>query len=127
MKSRRSPIAQARGLGSAGSGTEVWFTQRITWFATIILSFLVLIMLLSLVGTPVADIPAALSGFGPTLLLVLFVAVTSYHYILELQEVIEDYVHQRALELGLLLLVRFGFAIMALAAILMILRNFFGA
>jgi len=127
MSPRRSALAQARGLGAAGTGTELWFTQRVTWLATIILSFLLLALLIAQVGQPFAEVLAALSGFWPTLLLTLFVAVTFFHYALELQEVIEDYVHNRIANLALLLGIRFGFAILALAAILMILRNFFGA
>lgn len=126
MSTRRSPLAQARGLGSAGTGTGIWFTQRVTWFATLILSMLVLGLLLMQVGKSFAEVRLCLSAFGPTLLLTLFVVVALYHYTLELQEVIEDYVHHRALELGLLMTVRFGFAVVGLAAILMILRNFFG-
>ena len=124
--SRQSSLSKARGLGAAGAGTEIWFTQRVTWAATIVLSFLVLFLLLGQVGNSYPEIKTALSGFWPTLLLTLFVAVTFYHYVLELTEVIEDYVHNRPLELALLLLVRFGFAVVGLAAILMILRNFFG-
>ncbi len=124
---RQSPLAKARGLGAAGTGTDVWFMQRLTWAATIVLSFLVLGLMLGLIGQPFTDLKAALSGFWATLLLILFVAVASYHYVLELTEVIEDYVHNRALELALLLLVRCGFAILGLGAILMTLRNFFGS
>ena len=127
MSSRRSPFARARGLGAAGTGTELWFTQRITWLATIFLSALVLILLLTQVGNSYDAVLAFLSGFWPTVLLTLFVAVTFFHYALELQEVIEDYVHVRFLNLALLLIVRFGFVVLALAAILMILRNFFEA
>ena len=127
MTSRRSSLSKARGLGAAGSGTDIWFTQRVTWLATIILSFLVLALVLSQVGKPYGQILDALSGFGPTVLLTLFVAVASYHYTLELIEVIEDYVHHRALELALLIGVRFAFALIALGAILMIIRNFLGS
>ncbi len=127
MSSRRSPLARARGLGSAGTGTELWFTQRMSWLATIILSALVLIQLLLLVGSSYGDVLAYFAGFWPTVTLTLFVAVTFFHYALELQEVIEDYVHARLLNLALLLSIRFGFVVLALAAILMILRNFFGA
>lgn len=127
MSSRRSPLARARGLGAAGAGTELWFTQRITWLATIILSALVLILLLMQVGKSYEEVRVCLAGFWPTVLLTLFVAVTFFHYALELQEVIEDYVHGRFMNLALLLSIKFGFVVLALAAILMILRNFFGA
>ncbi len=122
--SRRSSLAVARGLGSAGSGTEVWFTQRITWALTIILSIMVLLLMVNQVGNPLPDIKSELSGFWSSLLLIVFVAVTFYHYVLELTEVIEDYVHNRPLELLLLLMIRLGFAVVGLAAIVMILRNF---
>ena len=127
MSARRSALAQARGLGAAGTGTELWLTQRITWLATIVLTLLVLALLVSQVGKSFEEVRASLSGFWPTLLLTLFVAVTFFHYALELQEVIEDYVHHRGANLALVLLIRSGFVVLALAAILMILRNFFGA
>ena len=127
MSSRRSSLSKARGLGSAGSGTDIWFTQRLTWLLTIVLSALVLGLILAQIGKPYADMLVALSGYGPTILLTLFVAVASYHYSLELAEVIEDYVHNRPLELALLYGTRLGFGVLALAAILMIVRNFLGS
>ncbi len=123
---RQSPLAKARGLGAAGTGTEEWFAQRLTWATTIVLSFLTLGLILSLIGQSVEELKATLSGFWPTMLLTLFVAVTFYHYVLELKEVIEDYVPNLALQLGLFLVVRCSFAIFGLGAILMILRNFLG-
>ena len=122
--SRRSSLAVARGLGSAGSGTEAWFTQRITWALTIIVSIMVLFLMVNQVGNPLPDIKSELSGFWSSLLLIVFVAVTFYHYVLELTEVIEDYVHNRPVELLLLLMIRLGFAVVGLAALVMILRNF---
>ena len=122
--SRRSSLAVARGLGSAGSGTEAWFTQRITWALTIISSIMVLFLMVNQVGNPLPDIKSELSSFWSSLLLIVFVAVTFYHYVLELTEVIEDYVHNRPVELLLLLMIRLGFAVVGLAAIVMILRNF---
>jgi len=124
MNSRRFTLAQARGLGAAGTGTDVWFTQRLTWLFSLVLSALVLILVLSHLGKPYAEFRAVFAGFYPTVLLLLFVAVTSFHYVLELQEVIEDYVHNRVVELSLLIGVRLVFSIFALGAILMIFRNF---
>ena len=126
MKSYRTPLAQARGLGATGSGTGIWFTQRVTWLATIVLSFLVLALLVIQVGKSYDEIRTCLAGFWPTLLLIVFLAIVLFHYTLELQEVIEDYIHNKVLNIFLLLLIRFGFAIVGIAAILMVLRNFFG-
>ena len=125
----RSPLSATAtpGAGSTGTGTGTWVTQRITWAATILLSAMVLAFLLSQLGNSLAQIQAAMAGFWPTLLLTLFAGVASYHYTLEVQEVIEDYVHRRGLELGLLWLTRLSFAILALAAIFLLIRNFLNA
>lgn len=127
MSSLRSDLAKVRGLGAAGTGSETFGLHRLTWAALIVLSIGVLILLLMQVGKPYEEVKACFAGFVPTLWLILFVAVTFLHFALELTEVIEDYVHNHALNRLLLLTLKGGFLVLALGSILMILRNFFGA
>lgn len=124
--SLRSSLAKARGLGSAGTGTAMFQLSRLTWLATMVVTTFVLIVLIVNAGSGYMAMKTALSGFFPTLGLTLFVAVTFFHFTLEMQEVIEDYVHNHGLARGLMLAIRFSFAVLAVASLLMILRNFFG-
>ena len=124
--SRRSSLAQARGLGASGTGTGLFWLSRLTWFATMLVTMALLILLITYAGSDYAQMKAALSSFVPTLILTLFVAVTFFHFTLEMQEVIEDYVHNFGLARGLMLLIRFSFVVLAVSSLLMILRNFFG-
>lgn len=92
-KDLRTPIAKARGLGSAHDGTHHWIYQRLSAVALI---FLGLWMLLSLVHHSQASYeewirwlssPWVASG------VFFFIFLTTYHACLGLQIVIEDYVH----------------------------------
>jgi succinate dehydrogenase / fumarate reductase, membrane anchor subunit len=92
-KDFRTPIAKARGLGSAHDGTHHWIYQRISAVALI---FLGVWMLLSLVQHSHASYEEWLVWLGSPWVasgVFLFVFLTTYHACLGLQIVIEDYVH----------------------------------
>lgn len=106
MSALRHPLGRARGLGSARSGLHHWVVQRAT---SVLLVFLVpwaLYAVMSLAGTGHEEARTFIARPWNATLAVLFVATLLYHAALGLQVVIEDYVHQRALELTLHFLVR---------------------
>lgn len=113
----RTPVARARGLGSGKSGTGHFWWQRVTAIVLAILVPWLVGTLVSLVGADLATVQAAIARPWNAILLALFVLALFWHAKLGMQVVIEDYVHARALEIALQLLVTFACALAALAAL----------
>ncbi len=120
--SLRTPLAQARGLGSARSGVHHWWVQRLTAIALIPLT-----VWFVWIGTDLlsADFETARASVGAplnALLMAAFIVALFWHAQLGLQVVIEDYVHTRWLELTLQVLVRFAAALGVLASLIALIR-----
>ncbi len=125
--SLRSPLANARGLGSAKEGVDHWWKQRLTAIALVPL-FLWLGFAIALIGT--ADYYTVVAWLGypvNAVLMTLVLAVGFWHGALGLQVVIEDYVATAWKKLTLLLLVQFAAVLLALAGIFAVLRIALGA
>jgi succinate dehydrogenase / fumarate reductase membrane anchor subunit len=123
----RTPLARARGLGSAHSGVHHWWAQRLTAVALIPL---VVWFAISLVMMSGADYGAVRTWIGSPVvmvLLILTIAVGLHHGQLGLQVVIEDYVHGDGAKLALMVAVRFIAVLFGLAAIVAVLRIGFGS
>jgi succinate dehydrogenase / fumarate reductase membrane anchor subunit len=122
----RTPLARARGLGSARVGVHHWWAQRLTAIALIPL---VVWFAISLVMMSGADYGAVRAWIGSPLvmvLLILTIAIGLHHGQLGLQVVIEDYVHGDGSKLALIVAVRFIAVLFGLAAIVAVLRIGFG-
>jgi succinate dehydrogenase / fumarate reductase membrane anchor subunit len=113
----RSPVARARGLGSAKSGTGHFWWQRVTAIALVPLVAWLLGTLVSLVGADLETVRMALGKPWNAILFALFVLAGFWHAKLGLQVVIEDYVHDRAAEITLQLLVTLACVVGALASL----------
>ena len=124
--SLRTPLGQARGLGSAKDGTEHWWLQRVTAVALVPLVLVLLNYMIRLLGADHAQVVAALGHPVAAGLLILLFIAAFLHLKLGLQVVIEDYVHGAAAKLTLLLLNTFGCWILALIGILAVLKLAFG-
>jgi succinate dehydrogenase / fumarate reductase, membrane anchor subunit len=126
MSDLRSPLARARGHGSARDGLHHWWAQRLTAIALIPLVVWFAISLVMLSG---ADYDIARAWIGSPLvmvLLILTICVGLHHGQLGLQVVIEDYIHGDGWKLALIVAMRFIAVIFGLAAIVAILRIGFG-
>ena len=126
MSDLRTPLARARGLGSARDGLKHWWAQRLTAIALIPLIVWFAISLVMLSG---ADYDIARAWIGSPLvmvLLILTIVVGLHHGQLGLQVVIEDYIHGDGWKLALIVAVRFVAVIFGLAAVVSILRIGFG-
>ena len=122
----RTPLAHARGLGSAKSGTGHWWAQRLTAVA---LTPLIIWFVISLVIMTGSDHDTAIAWIGNPLtaiLLVLLIATGFYHMQLGLQVVIEDYFHTRWMEIALLLSVKGAAVLFVVTAIFAVLKIAFG-
>lgn len=124
--SLRSPVAKARGLGSAKDGTHHWIVQRISAVALIPLCLWFVASLVCLGGASHAEVVAWMSQPVSAVLLVLLVATTFYHSQLGLQVVIEDYVHG-ASKIILLLTTKFLNVFLAALGIFAVLRVALGS
>lgn len=115
--SLRSPLGKVLGLGSAKSGYQHWWGQRLSAAA---LAPLGLWFVFSVVGLSSTDYWAVAAWVGEPLhaiLLILLLVTLLYHSALGVQVVIEDYVHHGPAKVLALVLVRFAHIALAVAGI----------
>ncbi len=92
---RRSELGRARGLGSAKSGVEHWWAERLTAIALVPLTVWFVISVLRLLGADQARVAHFIGRPWNATLLILLVVMTFHHMHLGLQVIYEDYIHQR--------------------------------
>lgn len=124
--SLRDPLAIARGLGSAKDGTSHWWVQRLTATALLLLTPWFVMTALSFIGADQATIRASLAQPLNSTLMLAYVLSMFWHAQLGMQVVIEDYLHGW-LEIALQIIVKFAYALGALACVLAIGRIAFTA
>jgi succinate dehydrogenase / fumarate reductase membrane anchor subunit len=122
----RTPLARARGLGSAKAGVHHWWAQRLTAIALIPLVVWFAISLVMMSGAEYEVARAWIGSPVVMVLLILTIAVGLHHAQLGIQVVIEDYVHSDGFKLALIVVVRFLAVFVGLAAIVAILNIGFG-
>ncbi|MDY0022624.1 succinate dehydrogenase, hydrophobic membrane anchor protein [Arenimonas caeni] len=122
--SLRNPLARAKGLGSAKDGTTHWWHQRLSAIALLLLTPWFVILMVGLIGDDLATVRATLSQPLTAILMTAFVLSLFWHARLGLQVVIEDYLHGGT-ELLMQVIVKFAYALAAIASLLAIGRLFF--
>ena len=118
-----SPLNRVIGLGSAKTGAEHWWVQRVSALALIPLGLWLALSLGALDDYGYATVAAWVQRPVTSILFVLTVLVVSYHSYLGVQVVIEDYVHGAASKPAALIasgLAHFGLCVAPLVAILRI-------
>lgn len=118
----RTPLAKARGLGSAHSGTEHWWLQRLTAVALIPLAIWMVYSALSVMLTDSNGVVSWLQSPVQALLLGAFILSGCWHGKLGMQVIVEDYVHNNAARTLLLVLNTLGFAVLAAMGIMATLK-----
>lgn len=114
----QTPLGRVQGLGSAKSGTEHFWHQRLTAAALLPLTFWFVWMVARYAGAPHADVVAALGSPINAALMLLFVIAGLYHMALGLRVVVEDYITVKGTKFALLFLVNFAaFAIAMICAV----------
>ena len=114
------------GSGSAKSGTDHWWAQRVTAVALLLLGGWFIVSLLLLDGFSHASVAAwASRPFNGVMLLLLSVTL-AWHSALGVQVVLEDYVHGPFVKVASLLVNRFAHAFLAIAAVVAVLRLVLG-
>ncbi|MBW7931409.1 MAG: succinate dehydrogenase, hydrophobic membrane anchor protein [Gammaproteobacteria bacterium] len=117
----RSPLGRAIGAGSAKSGFEHWWGQRVSAAG---LGLLGLWFVVSILGVDLGDhaaVSAWIASMPHATLLILLVVTLLYHSNLGINVVLEDYVHGGKLVFSLAV-VRFVHVVMAVAAIYSIVK-----
>ena len=123
----RSPLGRARGLGSARAGSKHWWAQRVTAVALVPLTIWFVWSILHLTGASRIDVADWMSSPVQLALMLALIAATFHHLQLGLQVVIEDYVHQEAAKLGLVLAMKGLCVLLALMCAISALALGFGS
>jgi succinate dehydrogenase / fumarate reductase membrane anchor subunit len=121
----QTPLARARGLGSARQGSQDWWRQRVTAVALLPLSLWLAVCLSLLPGVTHAEVVHWISLPWNTILLLSFILLSLFHAMLGLQVVIEDYVHNDWMKIIGMLGVRLVTAFLALSTAFSVLRIVF--
>ena len=124
--SLRSPLARARGLGSAKDGTNHWWMQRLTAVALIPLSlWFVYSLLYIVVNAGHADVVEWFANPVTSLLMVFLLVAMFYHAKLGMQVIIEDYIHHEGLKVTLLVLNTLAMFVMGVVSIFAVTKMHF--
>ena len=124
--SLRSPLGRVRGLGSAKSGTEHFWAQRVTAVALIPLTLWFVYSILSLGNGDHAVATAWMQSPLNAVLLLLLIFATFHHMQLGLQVVIEDYIHVEYMKIVTLVIVKGASLLLGVAAAFAVLKVSFG-
>jgi len=118
----RSTLGQMRGLGSAKSGLEHWWVERLTSVALVPLTLWFIYTALHLAGLPRADVAHWAANPINAALMVGLLLTVFRHMALALQVVVDDYVHGEPAHLVLALLIKGGTFLLALISVIATLR-----
>jgi succinate dehydrogenase / fumarate reductase membrane anchor subunit len=121
--SLKSPVGRVLGLGSAGTGTGHFLSQRISAVALVPLTLWFAVALLNLPSLDFYSVAAWVAAPLHAVLMVLLVLALVYHSSLGTQVVVEDYVHTSGLRVALLTVLRllhFGLAVAGIFAVFLI-------
>ncbi|MDD2802547.1 MAG: succinate dehydrogenase, hydrophobic membrane anchor protein [Methylobacter sp.] len=118
----RAPLAKARGLGSAKSGTHHWWMQRVTAVMLIPLSFwLVSFLNLTFTASYTQTVTWLASPIN-SIAMITWILMVCYHAALGLQVVIEDYVAASGVKIVTIWLVNLTMLLLAVTALLGVFR-----
>src|SRR5579859_707216 len=121
--SLRTPLARARGHGSAKDGLHHWLQQRLTAVALIPLSIWFIVSVIGLAGSHYEHFQAWLAVPGNTALMLLLLFCVFHHAQLGIQVVIEDYLHDRGAKIAALILVKMTTWLLGVFAAVAVLRT----
>ncbi len=122
----RSQLGRVRGLGGAKSGVEEWWVGRVTSIALTPLTIWFVVAVLMHLGAPASAVAHWAGRPVNTVLLLALVILTFHHMQHGLQVIIGDYVHDPKSHLAMSLANKGSSMILALFAIVAILKMAFG-
>lgn len=122
----RTPLSKVRGLGSAKSGTEHFWHQRLTAVANIPLIIFLVFFCVAHVGSSQAEMTSAIANPLVALMLLFTIISVTWHMRLGMQVIIEDYVHAEGPKLAGLVANTLFCAAIALTGLFAVLKISFG-
>jgi succinate dehydrogenase / fumarate reductase, membrane anchor subunit len=122
----RTPLARVLGLGTAHSGTDHFWRQRLTAVANIPLTIAAVVIIIMLLGRNQAAAAQILGSPIVAIIMLLFIVSTTIHMRIGMQVVIEDYVHDELAKLVLIMANSFFCIAIGLASAYGILKLSFG-
>jgi succinate dehydrogenase / fumarate reductase membrane anchor subunit len=123
----RTPLAKARGLGSAKEGADHFWWQRVTAVANLLLVAYLTWHIAKLAGAPHTTVKAALKSPLLAIPLLLLILSGVYHMRLGMQTIIEDYTASEGRKVLLLMLNTFFAVLAGLTCAFAVLKLSFGA
>ena len=121
----RTPLSRATGLGSAKSGTEHFWHQRLTALANIPLGLFFTGLVVALHDQPYDVVRASLASWPVALGLLALIGSGLIHMRLGMQVIIEDYVHTEFTKIICLIANTFFTAAIGLGCVFAILKMAF--
>ena len=88
-----APLGRVRGFGSARSGTNDFWRQRLTAVANVPLTIAFVVIVVGLLGRNHAAVVQILGSPFVAVVMLLFIASLCVHMRIGMQVIIEDYVH----------------------------------
>ena len=111
-----TPLGRVRGLGSARSGTDHFWRQRLTAVANVPLTLAFVVIVVALFGRNHAFVVQILGSPFIAVVMLLFITSVCIHMRIGMQVIIEDYVHDERHKLVLLMANTFFCATVALSS-----------
>ena len=111
-----TPLGRVRGLGSARSGTDHFWRQRLTAVANVPLTLAFVVIVVALLGSSHAAVTRILGSPFVAVVMLLFITSVCIHMRIGMQVIIEDYVHDETRKLVLLMANTFFCTAVALSA-----------
>ena len=118
----RSKLADVRGLGSAKKGSASWWAERLTALALFPLTLWIIYSILTGVGADYDSYKEWMSAPGTLTLMICYFVSLFWHINLGLNMVIEDYVHDKPLEIACLVAVKFGCVFLGVFCVVSVLK-----
>jgi succinate dehydrogenase / fumarate reductase, membrane anchor subunit len=123
----RTPLARVRGLGSAKSGADHFWKQRLTAVANIALAVFLIWLVVKLAGADYATAKRTLAKPHYAIPLLLLILSGVIHMRLGMQTIIEDYVHSEGRKVAALMLNTFFSILIGITCVFAVLKLSFGA
>jgi len=119
---KQTPLASARGLGSARTGSRHWWLQRVSALALAPLTIWFVVSFTVLIHNNYQAYSQWIASPLNAVLTITLVIILFFHMSLGLQVIIEDYLHTNRIKLLSVVAVQFACFVFAIAGIVSILQ-----